>query len=250
MRTLAWRWAAAASFPALHLPSHPSPPLQPTRAAAGNANVSVEMGGRNFGFASGVAPRARIAMYKALWWVKDFGAAAGTNSDLRAAVDAAVADGVDVLSLSLGDSVREYFSHIHYMNAAKAGVFVALVAGNSGPPSPTHDLGTLENVAPWYLTVGATTIGRHGVAKLILGHGVAKLILGTIGRQFLAKLILGNGEEVRGVSFGGTAAQTVNKVLLPASAAVRAGASAADADVCDFTAIDQSQLAGKMIVCT
>ncbi|CAI5531463.1 unnamed protein product [Closterium sp. Naga37s-1] len=237
MRTLAWRWAAAASFPALHptfssLSTPPNPPerqraMQTLAAAAGNANVSVEMSGRSYGAASGVAPRARIAMYKALWWVKDFGAAAGTNSDLRAAVDAAVADGVDVLSLSLGDSVREYFSHIHYMNAAKAGVFVALVAGNEGPPSPTHDVGTLENVAPWYLTVGATTIGR----------------------QYLAKLILGNGEEVRGVSFGGTA-QTVNKVLLPTSAAVRAGASAADADVCDFTAIDQSQLAGKIIVCT
>ncbi|CAI7930038.1 unnamed protein product, partial [Closterium sp. NIES-54] len=87
-------------------------------AAGGNANVSVVMGGRNYGSASGVAPRARVAMYKALWVVKG-GGASGTNADIRAAVDTAVADGVDVLSLSLGGSVPQYFSDIPYMNAAK-----------------------------------------------------------------------------------------------------------------------------------
>ncbi|CAI5498165.1 unnamed protein product, partial [Closterium sp. Naga37s-1] len=175
-------------------------------AAAGNANVSVEMSGRRYGAVSGVAPRARIAVYKALW-VDPLrrGSLVGFGTDIRAAVDAAVADGVDVLSLTLGSIASDYFSDIHSMNAAKAGVFVVMSAGNNGPPSPKRDLGTIVNVAPWYLTVGATTIGR----------------------QFLAKLTLGNGVELRGVSFGGTA-QTVNKVLLPASAAVRAGASAAD----------------------
>ncbi|CAI5531405.1 unnamed protein product [Closterium sp. Naga37s-1] len=195
-------------------------------AAGGNANVSVVMGGRNYGSASGVAPRARVAMYKALWVVKG-GGASGTNADIRAAVDTAVADGVDVLSLSLGGSVPQYFSDIPYMNAAKAGVFVALAAGNSGPPSPMRVLGTLSNAAPWYLTVGATTIGR----------------------QYYATLSLGNGVELKGVSFGGTA-QTANKVLLPASAAVRPGASASDAALCDITAIDKSKLAGRIIVCT
>ncbi|CAI7777465.1 unnamed protein product [Closterium sp. NIES-53] len=195
-------------------------------AAGGNANVSVVMGGRNYGSASGVAPRARVAMYKALWVVKG-GGASGTNADIRAAVDTAVADGVDVLSLSLGGSVPQYFSDIPYMNAAKAGVFVALAAGNSGPPSPMRVLGTLSNAAPWYLTVGATTIGR----------------------QYYATLSLGNGVELKGVSFGGTA-QTANKVLLPASSAVRPGASASDAALCDITAIDKSKLAGRIIVCT
>ncbi|CAI5465595.1 unnamed protein product [Closterium sp. Yama58-4] len=195
-------------------------------AAAGNGNISVVMGGRNYGTASGVAPRARVAMYKALWVVKG-GGASGTNADIRAAVDTAVADGVDVLSLSLGGSVPQYFSDIPYMNAAKAGVFVALAAGNAGPPSPMRVLGTLSNAAPWYLTVGATTIGR----------------------QYYATLSLGNGVELKGVSFGGTA-QTVNKVLLPAAAAVRPGASASDAALCDITAIDKSKLAGRIIVCT
>ncbi|CAI5531401.1 unnamed protein product [Closterium sp. Naga37s-1] len=192
-------------------------------AAAGNANVSVEVNGQSYGAVSGMAPRARIAMYKALWMYE------GYLSDIQAAVDAAVADGVDVLSLSLGrNPVSDYFIEIPSLNAAKAGVFVTMSAGNGG---------TVVNAAPWYLTVGATTISR----------------------QNLAKLTLGNGVELRGVSSGGTA-QTVNKVLLPvskllpaaaaAAAAAKFGASAANAAVCDFTAIDQSKLAGKIIVCT
>ncbi|GJP54837.1 hypothetical protein CLOM_g13866, partial [Closterium sp. NIES-68] len=195
-------------------------------AAGGNANVSVTMNGRSYGAASGVAPRARIAMYKALWVVKD-GGASGTNADIRAAVDTAVADGVDVLSLSLGGSVPQYFSDIPYMNAAKAGVFVALAAGNAGPPSPMRIIGTLSNAAPWYLTVGATTIGR----------------------DYYATLSLGNGVDVRGVSFGGNA-QTVDKPLLSAAAVVKSGASASDAALCDITAIDRTKVAGRIIVCT
>ncbi|CAI5986768.1 unnamed protein product, partial [Closterium sp. NIES-64] len=179
-------------------------------AAGGNANVSVEMSGRNYGTASGVAPRARLAMYKALWVVKG-GGASGTNADIRAAVDAAVADGVDVLSLSLG-------------GLSPTGVFVTLAAGNSGPPSPMRVLGTLSNAAPWYLTVGATTIGR----------------------RYFATLSLGNGVELRGSELWSNA-QTVNKVLLPASAAVKPGASASDAALCDITAIDKSKLAGRVI---
>ncbi|CAI7847737.1 unnamed protein product, partial [Closterium sp. NIES-53] len=108
------RWGVS-SLLHLLIPFHPS---QSDRAAAGNANGSVEMHGRSYGTASGVAPRARIAMYKALWRMQD-GGAAGMDSDIQAAVDTAVADGVDVLSLSLGSSIPNYFSDIAYLNAAK-----------------------------------------------------------------------------------------------------------------------------------
>ena len=60
------------------------------------------------GVISGIAPRARIAHYKALWALPAFdGAGFGSDSDVAAAVDAAVADGVDILSLSIGEPVGE-----------------------------------------------------------------------------------------------------------------------------------------------
>ena len=46
-----------------------------------------------FGKGSGMAPRARIAMYKALWSLEDASQASGFTSDLVAAIDQAVADG-------------------------------------------------------------------------------------------------------------------------------------------------------------
>ena len=51
-----------------------------------------------------MAPRARIAMYKALWSTQDGSTASGFNSDLVAAIDQAVADGVDVINYSIGPS--------------------------------------------------------------------------------------------------------------------------------------------------
>eukprot|EP00475_Leptophrys_vorax_P029206 TRINITY_DN4267_c0_g2_i1.p1 TRINITY_DN4267_c0_g2~~TRINITY_DN4267_c0_g2_i1.p1 ORF type:complete len:892 (-),score=1.72 TRINITY_DN4267_c0_g2_i1:264-2939(-) len=195
-------------------------------AAAGNAGIPVVAGARNFGTASGVAPRARVAAYKALWSVPG-GEASGSNSDIRAALEAAVEDGVDVLSLSLGGAVARYFSDVPYMNAAKAGVFISFAAGNSGPPSPLRMLGTVSNAAPWYLTVGASTIGRN----------------------YRAVLTLGDGTELSGDSYGGTAA-TVGVQMLDASKAVKAGGDAAAASRCDASNIDSSKTVGRIIVCT
>ena len=63
--------------------------------AAGNAGVNASIFGRSFGTISGIAPRARVAAYKALW------GGSGTTSDLAAAIDAAVSDGVDVINYSI-----------------------------------------------------------------------------------------------------------------------------------------------------
>ncbi|CAI5959278.1 unnamed protein product [Closterium sp. NIES-65] len=93
-------------------------------AAAGNNGVLVTgPTGATFGAASGMAPRARLAIYKALWKSAD-GSAAGETVDIEAAVDAAVADGVDVLSMSFGDLGMEatYFSDGSLLNAVQVGV--------------------------------------------------------------------------------------------------------------------------------
>ncbi|CAI5480403.1 unnamed protein product [Closterium sp. Yama58-4] len=141
------------------------------RAAAGNGHVQYAAGtGYSYGNTSGMAPRARLAIYKVLWKQRN-GQTLATYSDIRAAVDAAVADGVDVLSISLGGNIPSYFSDIAYLNAAKAGVFIAMAAGNSGRPNPKRLVGTIGNASPFYLTVGASSISRYYNLQMTLGDG-------------------------------------------------------------------------------
>ncbi|CAI5501704.1 unnamed protein product [Closterium sp. Naga37s-1] len=124
-------------------------------AAAGNKDVAMA-GGK----ASGMAPAARLAMYKVFWFSE--GSLFAVSADIEAAVNQAVADGVDVLSLSLGgnDPTDTYFSHMPYLAANLAGVVVTYAAGNAGPFFGDR---TLDNFSPFYLTVGASTIGRGGL---------------------------------------------------------------------------------------
>ena len=107
-----------------------------------------------------MAPRAFLASYKAFWTTTNGKLqGGGVEADVFAAVNQAVADGVDVLSCSWGGRIDDYIVSSQYMflNAAKAGVFTAMAAGNGGPP--VFLLGTwhrkVDNPAPFYLTVGA-----------------------------------------------------------------------------------------------
>lgn len=117
------------------------------------------------GEARGMAIKARIAVYKICWSLGCF------DSDILAAMDQAVSDGVHVISLSVGASGRapEYDRDsiaIGAFGAARHGVVVSCSAGNSGPgPS------TAVNIAPWILTVGASTIDREFPADVVLGDG-------------------------------------------------------------------------------
>jgi subtilisin family serine protease len=67
-----------------------------TSTAGGNNGTPTTGPAAGFGPVSGMAPRARVAMYKALWSTQDASTASGFTSDLVAAIDQAVADGVDV----------------------------------------------------------------------------------------------------------------------------------------------------------
>ncbi|GJN11311.1 hypothetical protein PR202_ga29492 [Eleusine coracana subsp. coracana] len=113
-----------------------------------------------------MAPKARIAMYS----VCDSGVC--PEADIIAAVDAAVKDGVDILSMSLGPKVQPPLPFhsdsiaIATFGAVRAGVFVALAGGNDGPKEST-----VENVAPWMTTVGAASVDRLFPGNLHLGDG-------------------------------------------------------------------------------
>ncbi|KAM0942772.1 putative tripeptidyl-peptidase II [Dioscorea sansibarensis] len=87
------------------------------------------------------------------------------SSDILAATDAAIDDGVDVLSLSLGGEPVAYFHDsiaIGSFHAVNKGIVVVCAAGNSGP-----EPGTLSHVAPWIFTVAANTIDRYFPSYLV-----------------------------------------------------------------------------------
>lgn len=115
------------------------------------------------GTARGMAPRARLAAYKVCWTGGCY------SSDIIYAVDRAVADGVKVLSISLGGGVSAYYRDslsIAAFGATEKGVFVSCSAGNGGP-NPV----SLTNVSPWITTVGASTMDRDFPANVKLGSG-------------------------------------------------------------------------------
>ncbi|KAH6828417.1 subtilase 1.3 [Perilla frutescens var. hirtella] len=119
--------------------------------------------GYAYGTARGMAPGARVAAYKVCWSGGCF------SSDILSAVDRAVADGVNVLSISLGGGVSSYFRDslsVGAFGAMEKGVFVSCSAGNGGP-----DPISLTNVSPWVTTVGASTMDRDFPATVKLGTG-------------------------------------------------------------------------------
>jgi len=97
-------------------------------------------------------------MYKSLWGEGGSAISAG----VLAAIDDAILDGVDVLSLSLAHPEENSFGALH---AVQMGITVVYAAGNDGP-SPQ----TLENTAPWVITVAASKTDRSFPTVITLGN--------------------------------------------------------------------------------
>ncbi|XP_021838372.1 cucumisin-like [Spinacia oleracea] len=119
------------------------------------------------GIARGGVPSARIAVYKPCW--SDEGC---LQADVLAAFDAAISDGVDIISVSLGSRSHAvpYFRDpiaIGAFHAMKKGILTSASAGNKGP-----GLQTLSNFAPWLLSVGAATMDRKFSTKVQLDNGM------------------------------------------------------------------------------
>ncbi|PNT61635.1 subtilisin-like protease SBT1.8 [Brachypodium distachyon] len=134
--------------------------------AAGAFVPSANITGNAVGTSSGMAPRAHIAFYQVCFELKGC-----DRDDILAAVDEAIEDGVDILSMSLGGNPGADFSEdpvsLGGFTAVLNNVFVSTAAGNVGP-NPA----TLANGAPWLLTVGASTTDRRFVGTVKLGSGV------------------------------------------------------------------------------
>ncbi|XP_049378362.1 subtilisin-like protease [Solanum stenotomum] len=130
--------------------------------AAGRFVPGANIFGNANGTAVGVAPLAHVAIYKACDDISCYG------SDVLAAIDMAIEDGVDVLSISFGNRFREFYEDdiaLGAFSAMERGIFVSGAAGNSGPFSFS-----MSNESPWILTVGASTIDRKIKATAVLGN--------------------------------------------------------------------------------
>ncbi|MFL6659939.1 MAG: S8 family serine peptidase, partial [Massilia sp.] len=142
--------------------------------AGGNAGVKVINNGLLLGTVSGMAPRARVAMYKVCWTDGVTAKNGCATSNSVAAIEQAVRDGVNVINFSIGPSAGggafNEATEVAFLGAASAGVFVAASAGNSGPtstaPAPT------AHISPWLTSVGNSTHNRLFVGDAALGNGV------------------------------------------------------------------------------
>ena len=123
--------------------------------AAGNANTNA-----NGMRISGIAPRAYIGNYKALTVPTRSGLGLNGNApEIVAAIEAAVADGMDVINLSLGEPEIEPSRDIVALAldaAAAAGVVPVVAAGNDFEDFGRGSVGSPGNAVA-AITVGATT---------------------------------------------------------------------------------------------
>ncbi|XP_071690565.1 subtilisin-like protease [Rutidosis leptorrhynchoides] len=130
----------------------------------GNFVDDASVFGNAKGKAAGMAPHAHVAMYKVCTLE------GCTESSILAAMDVAIEDGVDVLSISLGGESFPFHQDgiaIGAFTAMQKGIFVACSAGNYGP-----NISSTSNEAPWILTVGASTLDRKITSTVSLGNKV------------------------------------------------------------------------------
>ncbi|KAL3824155.1 hypothetical protein ACJIZ3_020184 [Penstemon smallii] len=161
---------------------------------ASTAAGSIVKGASFYGIAEGIArgavPSSRITAYKVC---SESGC---SSANILAAFDDAIADGVDLITISIGGNTPEALQidpiAIGSFHASQKGILVIQSAGNSGSQA------SVGSVAPWILTVAASTIDRGIVTKVALGNG--SILTGKSVNSFKLKgttFPLVYGKEVR-----------------------------------------------------
>ncbi|HET9421053.1 MAG TPA: S8 family serine peptidase [Nocardioides sp.] len=186
--------------------------------AAGNAGVPVRVNGEPMGRYGGMAPQARIAVYKACWGAPDPADDGCATADLVTAIDRASGDGVDVISLAVGGPAEIDTVERALLGAAEADIVVAAAAGNAGTRAYA------AHPSPWVTTVGGTT-----------------------GRPRLGRVVATGGPRLEGAM---VSTRTVRPSRLVLSERVRArGASRDEARVCAPDSLDARRVAGAIVLC-
>ncbi|XP_074349649.1 cucumisin-like [Apium graveolens] len=189
--------------------------------AAGGLVSQASLSGLGLGTARGGVPSARLAVYKICWIDGCF------DADILAAFDDAIADGVDIISLSVGGfSALDYFDDpiaIGAFHSMKNGILTSNSAGNSGPEPET-----ITNLSPWSLSVAASTIDRKFITNVQLGNN--KVYEGIAVNTF-------NLSGTYPIVYGGD---------IPNSAA---GFSGEDSRYCSLDSLDKTLVNGKIVLC-
>ncbi|OAY35046.1 subtilisin-like protease SBT5.3 [Manihot esculenta] len=192
--------------------------------AGGNFVAGASVFGLGNGTAKGGSPKSRVAAYKVCY--PPVGGNECFDADILAAFDAAINDGVDVLSLSLGGDPTPFFNDsvaIGSFHAVKKGIVVVCSAGNSGPADAT-----VSNLAPWQITVGASTMDREFPSYVTLGNDM------TLKGESLSRKALPKDKYFP---------------IISAADAREANASAEDALLCKAGTLDPNKAKGKILVC-
>ncbi|KAG8094768.1 hypothetical protein GUJ93_ZPchr0012g20915 [Zizania palustris] len=195
-----------------------------TLATAGGSAVR---GAAAFGYGNGTArggsPRARVAAYRVCF--PPVNGSECFDADILAAFEAAIDDGVHIISASVGSEPDDYLSDavaIGSLHAVKANVTVVCSASNLGP-----EPGTVTNVAPWILTVAASTIDRSFPAHVVFNRTRAD------GQSMSETWLRGKGFYP----------------MISAADATAPGRSRDDAQVCMLGSLDAEKVMGKIVVC-
>ncbi|KAJ9179499.1 hypothetical protein P3X46_011281 [Hevea brasiliensis] len=195
-----------------------------TTSIAGGARVAnVSYYGLAGGTARGGSPSTRIAVYKACTLDGCSG------STILKAIDDAIKDGVDIISISIGvNSIfqSDYLNDpiaIGAFHAQQMGVLVICSGGNDGP-----DPYTIVNSAPWIFTVAASNIDR----------------------DFQSTLLLGNGKAFQGsaINFSNLTHSRTYPLVFGEDAAA-AFTPISEAKDCYPGSLDRQKVAGKIVVC-
>ncbi|XP_044482078.1 subtilisin-like protease SBT4.13 [Mangifera indica] len=186
--------------------------------AAGIDAKDANFFGLGKGTARGAVPSSRIAVYKVC---SEFGC---SGVDILAGFDDAIADGVDLLSLSLGGDPTDFSQDpvsIGSFHAMAKGILTLNAAGNSGP-----DPGTTGSVAPWLMSVAATTTDR----------------------LFVDRIVLGNEKDVMGFSINGFSLNG-EKFPLVVGNDVPGDCAQSDSLKCSGSCLNSSAVEGKIVLC-
>ncbi|KAK9755677.1 hypothetical protein RND81_01G042800 [Saponaria officinalis] len=186
--------------------------------AAGRIVEDVDFFGIAKGTARGGVPTARIAVYK----VCDSNGCKEAN--ILAAFDDAIADGVDMITISVGGSPNEFYKDavaIGAFHAMERGILTVQSAGNEG-----DQYGTVGSSAPWIFTVAASTTDRHIIDHVVLGNG--KTIMANSVNTFIL-----NGSQFPLLYGKGVSSEC----------------DEASAKSCAEACLDQRRVKGKILVC-
>lgn len=220
-----------------------------TASTAAGDVVTATYNGFNVGLMSGVAPKAYVMSYRVFYESVNHDGSF-YNTEGIAALEDIVRDGADVINNSWGggpSSSGGKFDALDQalINATKAGIFVSMSNGNSGP-----NLGTSDHPSSDYINVAASTTGGTLAVGSVLVPSAPSLAPMAFGSANFGAPLPGNAQ----VTYPYLPATVVDPANVQGCTAFPAGAFTGKAALinrgnCDFSLkVFNAQNAGATFV--